>query len=297
MNIELVETFLAVVECRNISTAAQRLFTTQGTVSKRISQLEEELGVPLLIRNKGLRRVELTSYGEKFMPLAQQWMTLCKDFQNIGKEVQRLQLTVGSTETINREGMVRLLRQMQERHPEVQLFLETQHSSELHLRLERHDIDIGFVHSLVNYPDIISTAIYEVPMCLICHRDSNYPEIVSMHRLRAEDEVFERWDTGYEIWHNQFFGSNRYFMRVSNVTMISYFLETPGRWGIVPLNVARTLMQAAPLKYCRIAEEPPRRICYQIEHRYPRPSCLGAVALLKAELERFLSENPDIIRL
>ena len=48
-----LKTLLAVVEYRNFTKAAQQLSLTQPAVSHHISQLEQELGVPLFVRGKG----------------------------------------------------------------------------------------------------------------------------------------------------------------------------------------------------------------------------------------------------
>ena len=45
----LLEYFLAVAEEGNITKAAQRLHTTQPTVSRQIKDLEESLGATLLV--------------------------------------------------------------------------------------------------------------------------------------------------------------------------------------------------------------------------------------------------------
>ena len=72
MTYDHIETFLTVVSCGNISAAANELFVTQSTVSTRIQQLEEELGAQLVIRSRGHRNIELTSYGQAFVPIASQ---------------------------------------------------------------------------------------------------------------------------------------------------------------------------------------------------------------------------------
>ena len=66
MNIVNVETFLSVVRNQSISLAAQELYISQPTVSARLRQLEEDLGITLIHRRKGVRSIELTPEGVKF---------------------------------------------------------------------------------------------------------------------------------------------------------------------------------------------------------------------------------------
>ena len=55
---------------QSLTRAAQKLYLTQSTLSSRLDCLEKELGAPLLIRKKGIRRVELTEAGKKMVPVA-----------------------------------------------------------------------------------------------------------------------------------------------------------------------------------------------------------------------------------
>src|SRR6218665_879444 len=59
---KLLNQFLAVAEAGTISAAATALFVTQPTLTFNMRKLEENLGVPLLIRTP--RRIHLTEYGE-----------------------------------------------------------------------------------------------------------------------------------------------------------------------------------------------------------------------------------------
>lgn len=63
--------FLAVAEQGSFSLAAHALHITQPAVSKRIAQLESQVGAPLFDRL--VRRVELTEWGERLMPAALQY--------------------------------------------------------------------------------------------------------------------------------------------------------------------------------------------------------------------------------
>ena len=61
MEIRVLKYFLAVVREESITRAAEILHITQPTLSRQMAQLEEEVGVQLLVR--GTRRVTLTNEG------------------------------------------------------------------------------------------------------------------------------------------------------------------------------------------------------------------------------------------
>ena len=63
MNLAEIETFLTIVNTKSITRTADLLFLSQPTVSHRLTSLENELGFPLVIRQKGHKQVELTAKG------------------------------------------------------------------------------------------------------------------------------------------------------------------------------------------------------------------------------------------
>jgi len=63
-DIGTLETFIAVVDAGGFSRAAEKLETTPGAVSRRVSALEERLGLRLL--NRTTRKLSLTEAGEHY---------------------------------------------------------------------------------------------------------------------------------------------------------------------------------------------------------------------------------------
>ena len=61
MDIKRLKYFCTVVECRSITKAARTLHISQPPLSKRLQELEAELGTPLLIRHH--HRIEPTPAG------------------------------------------------------------------------------------------------------------------------------------------------------------------------------------------------------------------------------------------
>src|SRR5262245_19152316 len=96
MDIELARTFLEIVSTGNFIRAAERLNVGQTTVSARIRILEQQLGRPLFVRNKG--GASLTPAGKQFLRYAPTFVQL---WQRARHQVavppgHRAVLTVGS---------------------------------------------------------------------------------------------------------------------------------------------------------------------------------------------------------
>lgn len=68
MRLEYIKSFISVVNYRSFSLAAQNMFLSQPTISTHIKQLENELGVQLLVRST--KDVILSEAGLTFYPYA-----------------------------------------------------------------------------------------------------------------------------------------------------------------------------------------------------------------------------------
>lgn len=68
VRLEYIKSFISVVNCKSFSGAAKQTFLSQPTISTHIKQLEDELGVQLLVRST--KKVILSEAGVIFYPFA-----------------------------------------------------------------------------------------------------------------------------------------------------------------------------------------------------------------------------------
>ena len=99
LDIRMLRYFLAVAEEGNITWAAQLLRISQPTLSRQIKQLEQDLGVTLLVR--GNQSVSLTAEGELLKERAQTIVSLSDktafELQHAGSELDGI-ISVGCGE-------------------------------------------------------------------------------------------------------------------------------------------------------------------------------------------------------
>lgn len=298
MTFEQVETFLTIVKCGNISLAANLLFVSQSTISNRIQTLEEELSILLLNRKKGCRTVELTAHGKLFVPIAQQWISLWKDTQHI-KSLEKIEsLVIGSVDLVNTFTFVPFYQNYLKNFSNIKLKINTFHSSEIHSLVENRVIDIGYVFSQVRYMDIISKPIYRELMYLICDKDSKYYDNIHPKELDLNNEVFLNWGQDYQQWHDLYWNSHDYpAITVNTGSLIYNYLDVPNRWAIVPMSLVSSLKKLYNnIVYYKIQNPPPPRICYQLTHRYPKPSLIETINRFEDELLCFINSNTNICR-
>ena len=284
-----VKAFMDIVRYGNISLAAEKNFTSQSHISNLIKSLETELGVNLLIRQKGKRTIELTEQGKQFLQLAEQYKTIWIDMESIGRKNVKNHLTIGTNSMIPNLLETFLLNHLNT-HQNIILDIHTYHSRELISKLHARSIDLAFVHNIYNDPDIIITPLYEQPMYLICNKENNYHNDMDIQELPREKEVYVRWNNDFYQWHQKYFNDDNYLVRVTGGNL-SIFLKIPGAWTIGPLSICTYLRNQDYYSIYTLRQTPPMFKCYQLEHRYSRTIHTEAIDSFKKELNDYLRDE------
>lgn len=295
MRSEEIQTFLAIVECGNISAAAEKLYINQSSVSHRLDLLEQELDVKLLIRSKGSREIALTQAGKKLVPLAQQWNYLINKTRQLKTQPDTDILRIGSVDAINNFTFVPFYQNFITSHEHLKLQINTFHSTEIHSLLENRTLDLGYVFSQIHYPNVQAKAIFHEKMYLICHRDSPYYDGISPAELKSEDEVYLRWGYDYELWHDYYWPEEMdYLITVNTGVMLAHYLYVPNRWAIAPISVIAPFNQRYSLAVYQLSDPPPNRICYELTHRQPLPTNSSKITYFQKLLTDFIRHNPNV---
>ncbi len=297
MNYEQIQTFLTVVSYGNITAAAGHLYVSQSTVSSRLQALEEEVGVPLLIRNKGQRAVELTNYGISFVPIASQWAALYIDTGRLKETANFHTLRIAAVDAVNSYTFTPLYNGHIKKNPDTKLYIGTHHSNEIHTLVENKSADIGFVFSEIAYPNLISKPVYRELMYVIAHKDSGFHDDMECGELDRSQEVFLRWGDDYEIWHNRHFNPNSFpLITVNTGSMLQHYLHEAGRWAIAPMSVIKAISYRTDLKHYTLKNSPPPRICYQVTNISPSITSVYAIREFEKELQDFIDHENAICR-
>ena len=150
MELRLLRYFVAVAEELNVTRAAERLHTSQPSLSQQIRQLEGLVGVPLFLRDK--HHFQLTKAGEVLLVAAKDIQAAVTDAFVQTQAAARDE--VGSIKLglfAGPEGMVfsQILPSLLLRCPGLQLSICTMTSPELIEALVRRDITAGFLRGPV----------------------------------------------------------------------------------------------------------------------------------------------------
>lgn len=122
--LEAMEQFVKVVELGSFSAAANIMGKTPSTVTRRLDQLEHELGVKLLVRST--RHLELTPDGEQFYSQCQDILKAVMQVkESFSKPCERVEglLQITTFDTFGRETLAPLIAEFRKRYPESRVAL------------------------------------------------------------------------------------------------------------------------------------------------------------------------------
>lgn len=140
-----LEAFYFCVTHASFSSAATKLHATQSAMSKRVGELEAVLGVQLVHRTpKGLVP---THAGSRLLTLAAEAMRLRERIDAEVGQVDKLTGTyrIGVTELIALTWLTKLLKELKNRHPELQLEPVVDAGMNLFEGLEANKIDLAIL--------------------------------------------------------------------------------------------------------------------------------------------------------
>lgn len=146
MEIRVLRYFLTVAREESITRAAEVLHITQPTLSRQLSQLEEETGVRLFER--GPRRIRLTSEGMLLRRRAEEILQLVdKTETELSEQQAQVEgtISIGSGESVSVQLLPGLFSSFREKYPRVSFDIFTATADLVKEQMDRGLLDIGLL--------------------------------------------------------------------------------------------------------------------------------------------------------
>jgi DNA-binding transcriptional LysR family regulator len=145
MNLRFVETFLWVARLGSFSATAEKLNTTQASVSNRIATLERDLGVRLFERE--IRGTTLTIAGQLAISKAEEVMRAATEFREAVADPTALRgsVSIGTIDSIVHSFLPRLIERVQERYPGIGIDLNVDTSLNMAREIMERKIDLALI--------------------------------------------------------------------------------------------------------------------------------------------------------
>lgn len=177
MDIKQMIYFKTIVEEGTISKAANVLHMAQPPLSMQLKQLEEELGVQLLIR--GHRKVELTQAGRLFYKRSLQIIALSEMTMHEMKDTQKETLRIGITSS--NSALIQGVKEYLFEHPELSFRIREGTTYEMIDLLNAHNIDVGIVRTPFDQSQVEAFYLKKEPMIAVGHKDLLKSTMTSIH--------------------------------------------------------------------------------------------------------------------
>lgn len=142
LDLELLRSFVAVVEAGGFTRASERVHRTQSTVSQQIKRLEEDVGQVLLHRDG--KEVRPTEAGERLLSYARRLLTLAEEARDVlGQPDGEGAIRLGIPEDFAAYRLAKLLGTFSRSHPGLRLDVRADQSKNLARDLDRGELDLA----------------------------------------------------------------------------------------------------------------------------------------------------------
>lgn len=174
MNLKFLETFVWVARLKSFRLTADKLFTTQASISSRIAVLEGELGVKLFLRDS--RGVSLTPEGLKVLDYAEQMLdTMAALKQSIETRSSKVgRVRIGVMDTVIHTWLSPLVAQMTDLYPRVEIELVADTALNLCDQLQKGFLDLVLQTDLIRHESVRSLELASHPLGWIVASNSIY---------------------------------------------------------------------------------------------------------------------------
>lgn len=267
INLYQLTTFVTVIGEGSMTAAADKLFLTQPAVSQQIRNLEEELGVELLVR--GVRQIKATPQGEilyeharKILQLSQQAEIAIK---SIGAELKG-EIRIGTLNSLGLHLMSPIVSRLLRHNPELKIKVDYAKGDDLIKSFKNGSLDIlilpevekefssqlgdGVEVKFLNKEEmwlVGSGKETEIPQQISLSEINSFPLVNFVDEYPHFQNEFEQKIKNAGVTLNSIFES-------SNVGTLKRVIESGLGWGFLPAHSIKKQVRSGRLLRTHIKE-------------------------------------------
>ncbi len=248
MHTDQLKTFLVLAETKNFSRAAERLVVAQSTVSKRIGELEKEMGETLLLRGPG--GAALTKAGAALLGYAEQMVHLEEKAKARIHDANRYgaHLTLGTVYAYFDSYLADRLQRFLASHPDISVSVRFGHTAGVVAQLRQALVDIAFSHHPFHHPEYACHPVAQDDLVLVtgaenpAHAEGIPPERIKELPLISSNFL-------YATTHSWLFPRSQQFqleMEIASHTVS--FLKQGGWYALLGRRLVEKELRAGELR-------------------------------------------------
>ena len=148
-----LQVFVAVAMQGNVSKAAESLSLSQSAASTSLSELERQSSCQLF--DRAGKRLLLNALGQQLLPQAVALLDQAKEIEALFNGKTGFgSLAVGATLTVGNYLATLLIGSFMQRHPECQVSLHVQNTSNMVQQIAHYELDLGLIEGDCQHPEI-----------------------------------------------------------------------------------------------------------------------------------------------
>jgi LysR family transcriptional regulator, flagellar master operon regulator len=249
MQIDLIDTFLDLVETRSFNRTADRLGVTQSTVSGRVKTLELALGAPLFRRSRA--GTDLTTEGLRFETharmLRQEWTAARRAVTPAGEAA--LTLRLGIQNDLAAAALGTLVAAFRQALPQTAFYIEPDYSTQMCTDLISGALDFAVMFTPKPHPDLHFTSVGEIAYRMISS------DATTRARINPQTMIFAHFSPAFERTHRMLLPElSEAPLSVGQSTAVSALLLAMGGSGYVMRDAADSLIATG--RFRLIADAP-----------------------------------------
>ncbi|SCC72379.1 LysR substrate-binding domain-containing protein [Acinetobacter albensis] len=178
MELRHLRYFVAVAEELNFTKAAQRMCTVQPSLSQQIKDLEQEVGVQLLVRTN--RKVELTEEGKAFLKEALLCLEHAKKAIHDARQVSKFNqdhLNIGFIPVAEMKVFPYIMPNIRAHFPSLTINFQSLTDELQFQALKKGEIDIAFTRYIDENEELESLQVFQEPLVLIVPKDASVTSV------------------------------------------------------------------------------------------------------------------------
>jgi DNA-binding transcriptional LysR family regulator len=174
LNLKFLETFVWVARLKSFRLTAEKLFSTQASISSRIAALEDELGVRLFVRDS--KGVSLTPEGQRVLEYAERMMDTMQSMKAAIKDPRQVRgrIRIGAMDTVIHTWLSPLVTRLMKCYPLLEIELTADTASNLCAQLEKGYQDIIFQTDMLRFDSVRNAVLIRYPMHWVVPTGSPY---------------------------------------------------------------------------------------------------------------------------
>ncbi|WP_010492626.1 LysR family transcriptional regulator [Paenibacillus elgii] len=196
MELQQLRYFQTVARLEHMTQAAEELNITQPALSRTISRLEEDIGVPLFER-KG-RHIRLNRYGEIFLAhLERSFLELDQAKKKIN-DMARIENLSVSIATTNVSLFPSLVSAFLRQYPDIRIRQYLRSDINMYQLLEKGEVDMCISSEPIEGPDVQWDPLFTEELLLLVPREERFVHRQEIRLMEVAGERFISSNTSYD---------------------------------------------------------------------------------------------------